>query len=126
MRFLPTRVHGMIDYGVGALMVATPWIFGFARGGAETWIFVILGLGAIVYSLFTDYELGLAKKISVPAHLVLDALSGILLAVSPWIFGFSDYIFAPHLIFGLFEIGASLITQKYPHYQRTATDAGHH
>jgi hypothetical protein len=116
----------MIDYGVGALMVATPWIFGFARGGAETWIFVILGLGAIVYSLFTDYELGLAKKISVPAHLVLDALSGILLAVSPWIFGFSDYIFAPHLIFGLFEIGASLITQKYPHYQRTATDAGHH
>ncbi len=104
---------------MGLLLIAAPWIFGFARGGAETWIFVILGAGALVYSLLTNYEMGVVKKLPMPVHLLLDAMSGILLAASPWLFGFSDYVYMPHLIFGLFEIGASLITQKTPAYQST-------
>lgn len=114
MRFLPTRVHGVIDYLVGALLIAVPWLFGFARGEAETWIFVAMGVAAFIYSIFTNYELGAVKKIPMPVHLTLDALSGILLAASPWLFGFADQVYIPHLIFGLFEIGASLITQKAP------------
>jgi hypothetical protein len=36
MRMIPTRVHGVLDYLVGALLVAAPWLFDFNRGGAET------------------------------------------------------------------------------------------
>jgi hypothetical protein len=36
MRFIPTRIHGMMDYAMGLLLIAAPWLFGFARGGAET------------------------------------------------------------------------------------------
>ena len=39
-------------------MIAAPWLFGFASGGWETRIFVLLGAAALIYSLFTDYELG--------------------------------------------------------------------
>ena len=39
--------------------------------------------GAIAYSLFTDYELGLVRTIPMGAQLRLDAASGILLAASP-------------------------------------------
>ena len=29
------------------LLIAAPWVFGFARGGAETWIPVVLGAGVV-------------------------------------------------------------------------------
>jgi hypothetical protein len=114
MRFIPTRVHGYLDYIVGLLLIAAPWMFGFSRGGAETWVFVILGAGALVYSLFTRYELGVVKAIPMGTHLMLDFMSGLLLLVSPWLFGFASYVSTPHVIFGLFEIAAALCTRTHP------------
>lgn len=114
MRFIPTRIHGMLDYGMGLVLIAAPWIFGFATGGAETWVPVILGAGVIGYSLFTDYELGAIRTISMQTHLWLDGLGGLVLAASPWIFGFSEEVWAPHLVLGLAEIGAAVFTQRVP------------
>ncbi len=114
MRFIPTRIHGVLDYLVGLLLIASPWLFDFADGGAQQWIPIILGAGAIVYSLFTDYEMGAIRRLSMPAHLTLDLMSGILLAVSPWLFGFADDVYVPHLVLGLLEIGASLMTKRMP------------
>ena len=118
MRFIPTRVHGVLDYLVGALLIAAPWLLNFNRVGAETWVPVILGVGALIYSLLTNYELGVVRRIPVGTHLGLDAASGVLLALSPWLFGFSSYVFWPHLILGLFEVAAALTTQTTP---RTAS-----
>jgi hypothetical protein len=100
-----------MDYLMGVLLIAAPWLFDFARGDAETWIPVILGAGAIVYSLITDYEYSISKTIPMRTHLTLDLLSGLLLAASPWLFGFNDYVYVPHLILGLAEVGASVMTQ---------------
>jgi hypothetical protein len=114
MQLIPTRIHGMLDYLVGALLVAAPWLFDFNRGGAETWVPVVLGVGAILYSLFTDYELGVVRTIPMPTHLALDVGSGILLALSPWLFGFADRVWQPHLIVGLIEIVTPLMTRRVP------------
>jgi hypothetical protein len=122
MRFIPTRVHGMMDYLIGVLLVAAPWLFNFDRGGAETWVPVILGAGVILYSLFTDYELSIARRIPMPTHLMLDLGGGLLLAVSPWLFGFSEWVWAPHLVVGLLEMGTSLMTRRVPD---TGHQAGH-
>lgn len=114
MRFVPTRIHGFLDYSIGLLLIAAPWLLGFSRGGAETWVPVLLGAGAIVYSLMTDYELGVVRRLSMRTHLMMDGLSGIVLAASPWLFGFAEYVWAPHLILGLVEIGAALTTETRP------------
>ena len=114
MRFLSTRIHGVIDYVVGIILILIPNLFGFADGTAAQWIFVLLGLAAIGYSLLTAYEFGLVRRIPMPVHLALDAASGVLLAVSPWLFGFHDRVYIPHIVFGLFEILASLVTQTQP------------
>ena len=114
MRFIPTQVHGFIDYLMAVLLIAAPWLFGFAAGGAETWLPVILGAGVILYSIFTDYELGIVPRISMGTHLGLDIAGGLLLAVSPWLFGFADFVWVPHVIFGLLEIGAGLFTESRP------------
>jgi hypothetical protein len=119
MRFIPTKTHGYLDYIMGLVLIAAPWIFGFARGGAETWVPVLLAAAVIVYSLFTDYELGLMRRLSMRTHLALDLVGGILLAVSPWLFGFAEYVWAPHVIFGILEIGAALMTKFTPSNERT-------
>ena len=115
MRVLPTRVHGVVDYVVGALLIVSPWLFGFADGGAQQWVPVILGVGALLYSLITDYELSIAHILPMSVHLMLDAGSGVLLAASPWIFGFSDELKWFHVIVGLGEIAASLMTRTHSH-----------
>ena len=120
MKFISTKTHGYLDYLMGALLIASPWIFDFDRGGAETYVPVILGVAALLYSLVTDYELGASPQISMRTHLMLDLGSGVLLALSPWIFGFSDYVWKPHLILGLLEIGASLFTKTVPSRERRA------
>jgi len=113
-RPITTRMHGMTDYLMGPLLAVSPWLFGFAFGGPETIIPVILGVGMLLYSIFTDYETGLVRAIPMPMHLALDAGSGLFLAISPWLFGFSNMVYLPHVIFGLLEVGAALMTQLHP------------
>lgn len=126
MRFISTRIHGVLDYLMCTLLIVSPWIFGFALGGAETWVPVLLGAGGILYSLFTDYELGAVRKLSMSTHLTLDVLAGAFLAVSPWLFGFSEYVYLPHLILGLLEVGAGLFTKKTPDTSRNIKDTFPH
>jgi hypothetical protein len=118
MRVIGTKTHGYLDYIMGLLVAASPWIFGFARGGAETIIPVVLGVGVIIYSLMTDYELGVSRVISMRTHLTLDLIGGFILAISPWLFGFADYIWQPHLIFGILEMCAALTTKRTPGTER--------
>jgi hypothetical protein len=112
---IPTRVHGCIDYIFGALLIASPWLFGF--GNSTNWgmaIPVVLGTTVIVYSIFTCYEWGALHLIPMPAHLTIDLLLGIALAVSPWLIGFANIIWWPQLTFGLLAILLALITSRVP------------
>ena len=111
MRILPTRIHGLIDYLWGILLILAPHLLGFADDRAAAWTAWIFGASAILYSLATDYELGLVRLIPMPAHLALDGLAGAILAASPWLFGFADRVRLPHLAFGLFSVVASLVTR---------------
>jgi hypothetical protein len=117
MKIISTKVHGVMDYMMGVLLIASPWIFGFEDTGMQLWIPVLLGIVTIIYSLMTDYELGLSDNISMRTHLIVDFVSGALLAASPWIFGFADVVYLPHLILGLVEIAAVALT--------TSTVGGH-
>ena len=112
MRFISTRMHGAADYLVGVLLIVSPYLFGFANGGPAQWLPMLLGAGVIIYSLMTRYEFGIVPVIPMPAHLWLDAAGGLLLLISPWLFGFADQVYLPHVIIGLLEIGAAVMTRK--------------
>jgi len=49
-------------------------------------------------------------------HLTIDIIAGIFLAISPWLFGFSEIVYWPHLLVGIAEIGAGLMTKTVPAY----------
>ena len=114
MRFISTRAHGVIDYLLGALLIVAPYLLDFADGTAAQWVLQIVGAALIGASLLTDYELGIMRMIPMPIHLGLDVAAGLLLVVSPWLFGFADRVWLPHVIFGLAEIGVGLMTRTVP------------
>lgn len=114
MRFIPTKIHGLLDYLMGIALIISPFFFWTTEMGADFWVPFFLGTGMILYSVWTDYEWGAFRNIKMATHLNLDLGGGLLLAFSPWLFGFADLVFLPHLLFGLAEIAASLLTQKEP------------
>jgi hypothetical protein len=101
----------LADYTTGLLLLAAPYLFGFADGAAAQWVPMIIGAGILLMSLLTDYELSLSRLISMPVHLAADGAGGLLLLGSPWLFGFADRVRWPDIVIGLLEIGAALMTR---------------
>lgn len=121
MRFLSQRAHGALDYIVGVLLILGPRLLGFDDGGAEQRVSEMLGIAIIIYSLVTNYELGLLKLIPFRVHLTLDGLGGIFLALSPWLFQFSDRVWVPHMVVGLLVLAVALMTRKSVVVRHAAT-----
>lgn len=109
---ISSKTHAILDYLMGLLLIAVPWLLGFADDSAATVIPVILGVSTLLYSLLTNYEYAMARVIPYRVHLTIDFIAGLLLLVSPWLFGFSDRIYLPHVILGAFEIVAVLLSRK--------------
>src|SRR5882762_8236863 len=125
MRFIPTRFHAPLDYIVGVALIAAPWIFQFSEHTAATVIPIVLGVGLIVYSLFTNYELGVWKVAPMAVHNLIDIAAGSLLAASPWIFGFADdtaNVWVPHLVVGLAAVFLGLTTKQQGGYSYRKAD----
>jgi SPW repeat-containing protein len=126
MRFIPTKFHAPLDYIVGAVLIAGPWIFQYSDSGAATAISIALGIGLIAYSLFTNYELGLWKVAPMAVHNVIDIVAGALLAASPWLFGFADggaNFWVPFVVIGVAAIFLGLTTKQAGgySYRKTST-----
>lgn len=114
MKPISTYVHGMLDYAMGVLLILLPFWLGLDSGSPEHRVMLFSGVAVILYSLITDYELGVTGIISMRGHLTIDFLMGLFMAASPWILGFSGVIFLPHLILGVLEIGAAALTDSHP------------
>jgi len=118
LQFIPTKVHGVLDYIVAVALMFAPMIFGFQEvGGAAVAIPVVLGIGLFLYSLLTNYEWGVFKVINMKYHLVFDVLASALLALSPWLFGFADEAWnawVPHVVVGLTVILVVICSKPQP------------
>lgn len=100
MKITITFVHAVVDYGIGTLLLIGPWLFGFAEDLRATLCTQAFGAALIGYSLYTDCELALRRKIPLWVHLGLDLLCGGLLIAAPWLFGFAAVTWIPHLVIG--------------------------
>lgn len=110
MRFISRKFHAVLDYAAGILLIAAPWLFGFTSLAAAMWTAIIFGIIIIGMSIFTNYEGGTVKIIPMATHLRLDVIAGLILAASPWLFGFADQFYGLYLILGILELGAGLFT----------------
>jgi hypothetical protein len=119
MQMIPTRMHGMPDYLLGAFLIASPWIFGFAdESGTAKWTFIAIGIAMLATATMTNYEFGVVHAISMHMHLGADMVLGLVLAISPWVFGYANDTgkngWLPALIIGIAEIGLAAMTRPWP------------
>jgi hypothetical protein len=117
IRFIPTGVHAYFDYIGGVGLLAAPFVFGFfGVGGAAVIIPMVLGIGLILYSLLTNYELGIPglKFLPMSVHLAFDLVASAFLAISPFLFGFihqAPNAWLPHIMAGVVVILLVLVSQ---------------
>jgi hypothetical protein len=125
---LSVHTRHRLSSGPGLPSRTAAWIFQFSEHTAATVIPIVLGIGLIAYSLFTDYELGVWRLFPMAVHNVIDIVAGLLLAASPWIFGFADEsanVWVPHVVVGLSAVFLGLTTKQSGgySYRRAATTA---
>ncbi|HYE54079.1 MAG TPA: hypothetical protein VD996_04520 [Chitinophagaceae bacterium] len=101
MRTMPTKLHALLDYLIALFSILSPLIFGFGQGKSETFVPVSFGMLMILYNFFTDYELSMSREIPMHVHLRIDQLLALFMMGSPWLLGFEDVVYLPHLLLGL-------------------------
>jgi hypothetical protein len=110
MRFLRTSIHGWLDYGLGVILLAFPLMSGLHQNGIVTWVPILLGLSVVLYSLCTNYEMGLLRILPMTLHLALDFSGGVVLVAVALLFAPTQAAWVLLLVLGVFEIGTSLVT----------------
>ncbi len=114
-----TKGHAVLDYLVGTVMIGVPWLLGFSYDLRAMWPLATAGGLVLLLAVVTDYEGGLSKKLLMMLHLAFDRLIGSLLGASPWLLGFANRIFLPHLILGLLLLALGLLTERLPANKKT-------
>ena len=114
MRFISTKAHTIIGLVVRVLLVFASVLFGFTDNGAASAVSMFVGLFIILNELITTSPFGLVKLVPMKVHIVLDVVTGLFLAVSPWLFQFMDTAhnsqWVPHVVVGIMVMGYALLT----------------
>jgi pimeloyl-ACP methyl ester carboxylesterase len=108
---ISTLAHGVLDYLTAAFCLTVPRAMGW--GPRTEKLLAMNGLMATSYSLFTDYELGAARKLPMTVHLNMDAGSGVnlLLAAATTLRGEPAAGRVAVAALGLFHLFAASATQ---------------
>lgn len=124
MKPIPTRIHEIVDYLTAITLMVLPFLLGFTTDFAGS-MMMAMGVFVFGYSLFTGYELGVARIVPMKLHLLLDFLSGVAFILAPFFF-FYDQTPIKTIVFvvvGVFELAMSLLTQTEPLAVPTKTTA---
>ncbi len=117
MRFISTRVHGILDYLSAAVLPIVPRAMGWDRAAKRT--HDIVAGGTACASLMTNYELGVVKVLPMRTHLAIDAAQGCFLLLSAAMSRRESRAVRGTMAgVGAFYLLASLTTQTRPSYRR--------
>lgn len=125
MHIIPSRIHTWMGLAVGLLLVVAPWVLDFDEHLTPRAVAVGVGLFILVNEPVTTSPSSLLKIVPMRVHVVMDAVTGLFLALSPWIFGFADLTaraWVPHLVVGLLVIGYALATDTSDETIAAGTD----
>src|SRR5688500_6226861 len=106
---IPRPLHGILDYGYAALLIAATFILDF-EDGAATAVGIIAGLVVLIGAAITKcFPTSVIKSLPVGGHLTLDFAVSAALIASPFLFGFKDEG-APTAFFIVAGVVALLVT----------------
>ena len=105
---IPVVVHGLLEYAVGVLLVAAPFLFGF-DSSAATGVSVALGVLLVGLAAVTRGPTGLVPQLSAGVHVTVDFALVLFLVAAPFVLGFRDEA-APRNMFLILGVAHLLVT----------------
>jgi hypothetical protein len=87
---VPYLLHGVLDYVVGALLIAAPFLLGFDDIGSATAVAIVSGVVLLAVAAASDGPVSLVNSIPKSVHILLDVAMGAFFIAAPFLFGFSD------------------------------------
>jgi hypothetical protein len=114
MKFISSKAHTVIGLIVGIVLVLAPSLFNFNDTAPASMVAIWVGIFILLNELITTSPFSPLKLIPMKAHIVVDVLTGLFLALSPWLFNFADMNepsqWVPHLVVGILTAGYALMT----------------
>jgi hypothetical protein len=107
------QAHGAIDYAYGAVVAVLPELVKFKQEQKAVTLCRALAGGALLYSLLTKAEWGVARVLPFKKHLIIDFTTSLFALGAPWLLGFAGNAKARNtlLAVGLAGLSASALTQ---------------
>ena len=105
---IPAFVHGLLEYAVGVLLIAAPFLFSFDSGQA-TAASIVLGVGLLALAAVTRGPTSLVNQVSRGLHVGADAVLVVVLLAAPFLLGFRDEA-APRNLFLVLGVAHLLVT----------------
>ena len=116
---IPAFIHGVVEYGLGALFIAAPFLFGF-DSRAATAASIVVGVLLLVVAASSQTTTALAKLIPAGIHVLFDVVLAGFLIAAPFLFGFSDernataFFIVTGVAFLLLAIGTRFVEDDPP------------
>lgn len=85
---VPIVLHGLLEYGVGVLLIASSSLFSF--DSTPRAVGILIGAAVLALAAFSDLPTALMRRLPLDSHILIDCIVGVVLIASPFIFGFSD------------------------------------
>jgi hypothetical protein len=85
---VPLALHGLIEYGIGVLTVAAPFVFDFDDDLAIA-IAIVMGTLIVIFGLATQAPTGVFRTLPLDSHIVLDYVIALILVIAPFVAGFT-------------------------------------
>jgi hypothetical protein len=90
MRFVTKTIHAWLDYPVALALMGLPFLLGLgASHPLALVISPVVGVAALVLTIFTDHHLGLVRVLPYKLHLAVDLAVGLLFLALPFALGFA-------------------------------------
>jgi hypothetical protein len=113
---VPLPLHGLIEYGIGVLSIAAPFLFSFETDLA-TVVSILIGAAVLVLAVVTAAPTGLVRSLPLDSHIVLDYVLAVVFVASPFVFGFTDDgpALAYFLVLGVAHLLMTVLTRFHKH-----------
>jgi len=101
MRFVTKTIHAWLDYPVAIALIGLPFVLGLgASNPLALAISPVVGVAALLLTVFTDHHLGVVRVLPYKLHLSVDLAVGVLFLLLPFALSFSGLDAAYYLLNG--------------------------
>lgn len=119
--FISTTFFGYFNYLLAVVTMASPWLFASADGtqfqhvgGAALFFPFMFGWFQVLMAIFSRSKAGMVGIFPIQMHCTLLTITGFVILMSPFLYGFHARVWQPHVVLGAIILFVGVFTVGSP------------